>query len=95
MSGILQSNIFFFITSIFVGLLAIGAVVVIFYLVRILRDLRAISKMAKDESAKVVGEMDTVIAKLKNGEAAGRVAVWFSNIFKRSKKVGKKVHPVE
>lgn len=89
MTGILQSNIFFFITSVFVLILIVGAVIVIFYLARILRDLRAISKIAKDETAKVAGEMDMAMAKLKNGEAAGRVAVWFSNIFKK-RKVGKK-----
>jgi hypothetical protein len=89
MNNLLQSNIFFFITSIFVLILIIGAGIVIFYLVRILRDLRAISKLAKDQSTKVAEEIDTAMAKLKNGEAAGRLVWWFSHIFKR-RKVGKK-----
>ncbi|MEK7185585.1 MAG: hypothetical protein AAB726_03115 [Patescibacteria group bacterium] len=49
----MKADIFFFITSAAVIIFTIGIIVVVFYVVRILRDMRHISKTMSQETDKV------------------------------------------
>ncbi len=59
MDTLIQADIFFFITAIAVVVLSIGAGIVIYYLVRILRRIDEIS-------AKVQGETDEIVRDVKD-----------------------------
>jgi hypothetical protein len=54
MTSIIKSDIFFFITTIAVIIVTIGVVVALVYLVQILRDMRDLSRKAKDEGGKII-----------------------------------------
>lgn len=85
MDPILKSEIFFFITSIAVIALSIGAAVVLVYAIRILRDVDHIAKLARDESdliAKDVSELR---------ESAEREGIKISRLARLVKKYFKKI----
>ena len=50
MDSIVKSEIFFFITSIAVIVLSVGAAVVLVYAIRVLRDVDHVAKLVRDES---------------------------------------------
>lgn len=54
MTSIIKSDIFFFITTIAIVVVTIGAVVALVYLVQILRDMRDLSRRAKDEGERII-----------------------------------------
>ena len=58
MGTLVHADIFFFITSIFVVILAIGTGVGLFFLILILRDLRHMSALARAEGDKLVGDIE-------------------------------------
>ena len=60
MQTLIHADIFFFITSIFVVILIIAFVIALFFIIPILKDMRAISRMAKDESEKIVKDIEDV-----------------------------------
>ena len=53
METLIHADIFFFITSIFVGLLIIGVGVALFFVIPILKDLRYLSEIARREGTSV------------------------------------------
>lgn len=57
MSSILKSDIFFFITSVAVVVISIGVIIALFYVVRILRDLKELSHKAKEEGGRIIDDM--------------------------------------
>jgi len=58
MEAILKSDIFFFITSIVVIVLSAVLLVALYYLIKILRDVKEISKIVKNESGLIVKDID-------------------------------------
>jgi len=60
MSDFLKQDIFFFITSVAVILVTLLVVVALYYFVRILRNVDDISATAKEETHKIVSDIDSV-----------------------------------
>jgi hypothetical protein len=58
MSTLIHADIFFFLTSIFVGVLIIGAIIIIVLIIPILRDVRDLSRMVKNEGERIVNDID-------------------------------------
>ena len=57
---ILNTNIFFFITSVVVVLLGIFIALVIFYIIRLLRIINHVADLVVEEGTKVKKDIDTV-----------------------------------
>jgi len=55
---LVHADIFFLITSIFVGVLIVGSAVSLFFIIPILRDLRHLSAVARREGDKIAGDID-------------------------------------
>ena len=55
MSELLHADIFFFITAVVVIIIGVGSAIVLYYLVLILRDIRAITKKVRS-ATDVIGE---------------------------------------
>ena len=74
MSGILQSDIFFFITSVAVVVVAIFAVIVLVYIVRILKNIKDVSDIIKKESMFIAKDIGVLRGAVVDGTAkAGRM----------------------
>ncbi|MES2213606.1 MAG: hypothetical protein V4473_02080 [Patescibacteria group bacterium] len=58
MSSILTSDVFFFVTTIAVVMIAVGVIVALVYIVRILRDVKTLSNKVKDEGQKILSDMN-------------------------------------
>lgn len=86
MESILKSDIFFFVTTIVVAALGIALAIAIIYLIRILRDVKEISKEVKDETKQIVSDVSTFRNDIKSGATAGRVVKSIGALFKRRKK---------
>ena len=54
----LKSDVFFFITSVAIVILTIAILVAFFYLIKILRDFKEVSKKVKDESELIIGDVE-------------------------------------
>ena len=65
MNQLVHADIFFFISSIALVLLTIALLVVLWYLILILRDVRDIADTAKDISGKVGEDFESVRADIK------------------------------
>ncbi len=85
MTGILTSDIFFFITSIAIILITLGFLISIFYLIRILKDASHVVRSVKNKSDSILEDVDEIRAKVKTGEWLQIVMRWFKKI--NSKKV--------
>jgi hypothetical protein len=58
MDTVAKADIFFFVTTIFVGILAVAAIVVAVYVVKILRDLKDISTIVKSETEQIATDVE-------------------------------------
>jgi hypothetical protein len=58
MGEFVHADIFFFITSIFVIVLAVGSAIAFAFVILILRDLRSIASLAKESGEKLAGDLD-------------------------------------
>lgn len=87
MNNIIQADIFFFITSIAVIVSTIGVIIVAVYVVRILRDMKHISKKVSEEGDKIIEDVEHLreVAKAE-GMKVKNIADFFSGIFIRRKK---------
>jgi hypothetical protein len=65
MESILKSDIFFFITSVAVVFLALIFALILVYALRILRDVKQISTIAKDQAQKFSGDLDDLRMKIR------------------------------
>ncbi len=68
MSEVLKANIFFFITGIAVVALAVIFGVILVYLIRIMRDVKDISKVAREQAHLLAGDMDDIRKKVRSAE---------------------------
>jgi len=74
MSEILQSDIFFFITSVAVVLIALFILVALLYIVRILKNIKDVSDVIKKESTFIVKDVGALRGAVVDGTAkAGRM----------------------
>lgn len=87
METIARSDIFFFITTIAVGLLTIVSLVALVYLIKILRNIKDVSDLVKKESYRVVGDIDSVRQNLKS--LTSMIPLGVRRIFRRSKSENK------
>lgn len=86
MDEVLKANVFFFITGISVFAVTLGLLIVIVYLIRILNDIKAISKSVREKSEVILNDVEILREHLKSG-------AWLKSIFdslryKKSGKVG-------
>jgi hypothetical protein len=87
MNEFYKQDIFFFVTTIAVILLTVIAAVGLIYLVKILRDVKYISKKAKTEADILSGELSQLRENVKeNGSKLKYFISFFNNIYKKSKK---------
>ena len=87
MENIIKADIFFFITSIAVIVSTIGVIIVAIYAIRILRDMKHISKKVSEEGDKIIEGVEYMrkAAKAK-GVKIKNVTEFFSGLFNRHKK---------
>ncbi len=65
MENLIQSDVFFFITSIAVVVVTIFILVILWYIVRILKNVKDVSDVIKKESIFVLGDLSSLGAKIK------------------------------
>lgn len=92
METLIQADIFFFITSIFVVVLAAGCAVALYFIIPILKDLRYLSEMARKEGDKLAGDIDALRGAVKEeGVRVKSILDYFLDLFiRRRKSVRKK-----
>lgn len=71
METLIHADIFFFITTIFIVIVGTGLAVVIAYVVPILKNIRRISQIAKEEAEKLAQDIEDVRVAVK--EEAGKL----------------------
>lgn len=67
MEPLLKSDVFFVITTVAVIILTTVVVVALYYLIRILRNVKDVSKMVKDEGGLIKGDIDSAREGFKKG----------------------------
>lgn len=87
MDDILKADIFFFITTIATLVLSVFLAVVFFYTIRILRDVKHISSVAKKESDIITTELSELRENIKSkGTKVKYFLSFFEKIFGGNKK---------
>lgn len=86
MDSILKSDIFFFISSVAVIAIGIGAIIAFFYVINILRDVKDVSRTVKKETTEIAGDLDTMRTRAKNGQIVAGLLGFFKGLFKKKKK---------
>lgn len=86
MESLLKSDIFFFITSIVVIAIGIGIVVAFFYIIRILRDVKDVSKTVKQGTEEMAQDLSLLRTKVKSEGSLVGMTAFFRKLFARSKK---------
>ena len=91
MSNLIQADIFFFITSFSVVVFSFLMIVIFYYVIRILRDIKHISRIAKEESEIISDELSEFRINIKReGAKLKHLSNVFTKVYKKSKKVTKK-----
>jgi len=87
MENFIKADIFFFITSIAVVISTIGVIVVAVYVVRILRDMKHISKKVSEEGDKIIEDVEYLRETAKaEGMKIKNITDFFINLFARRHK---------
>ena len=87
MENIIKADIFFFITSVAVAIFIVGMIIVMIYVIRILNDMKRISKTILKESDKLANDMDSLRGAIKSeGAKARTIANFFLKLFSRRRK---------
>jgi hypothetical protein len=60
MDTVAKADIFFFVTTIFVGILGVVMVIVAVYFIKILRDLKDISSIVKSETEQIAVDVENL-----------------------------------
>lgn len=90
MENIIHADIFFFITSIAVIVFTICLIIIMFYVTRILNDMKHISKTMSQESDKLLNDIDSLRETVKaEGTKVMTIADFFLNLFVRRQKISK------
>ena len=87
MESIIKADIFFFITSIAVAVFIIGMIIAMVYVIRILNDMKRISKTMLKESDKFANDIDSIREAVKSeGAKAKTIANFFLKLFAHRRK---------
>ena len=89
MNEVAKSDIFFFITTIAVVLFTLFLIVGIYYLIKILDDIRYISKKAREGTDIISEDLSDLREKVKNN---GAKVSYFTNFFKKMHNKKKRPH---
>ena len=84
MEEIVKADIFFFISSIFVVIISVVLLAALYYLIRILRDVKEISKNVNNESQLIIKDIGNVRKRIKN--KGHQVASFISKIVSSNSK---------
>lgn len=88
MYDLIQADIFFFITSISVILLTLLLAVIFYYVIKILKDIKHISRIASEESEIISDELSDLRRNIKKeGAKIKHLSNFFTKVHKKSKKV--------
>ena len=91
MGTLIQADIFFFITGIFVIFLTVGFGVALVYIIPILKDMRHLSALAREEGDKLAQDIDELRSAVKEeGMKAKSILGYFLALFTRRKKIGRR-----
>lgn len=86
MTDLLKQDIFFFVTTIFVVLLSIISLIVAYFILRILKNIRSISETAKNETNAIAQDLSDLRENVKSeGVKLKHLSKFFSSIYKRTK----------
>lgn len=69
MNTLIHADIFFFITSIAVVIFAIGTIIVFYYIVRLMKDVKYIAEKIRLESDHVTEDIAAIRERIRNGES--------------------------
>jgi len=86
MNSLIKSDVFFFITSIAVVVIAILLTILIIYLIKVSKDIRYISQKAKTEADNIIQDVSQLRTNLK--EQGGKIkdmAGFFTRFYKPKK----------
>ncbi|MCX6712741.1 MAG: hypothetical protein NTY66_00855 [Candidatus Vogelbacteria bacterium] len=86
METLAKSDIFFFVTTVVVILIGIGAVIAFAYVINILRDVKDVSKTVKRETTEIAGDLDTMRSKAKSGQILAGLYGFIKGLFIKRKK---------
>ncbi len=94
--SLIHADIFFFISTIALVLISIGIVIALFYVIRILRNVREVSEKIKTESGEIVSDLRKLRANLRDEGVKWKhvvdlVRTFFMRKAKRAKKAADKV----
>ncbi|HYC82942.1 MAG TPA: hypothetical protein VEB60_00125 [Candidatus Paceibacterota bacterium] len=89
MDNLIQADIFFFVTTVAVALIALGLSVAIYYAVKILRDVKDISTTVKEESKHLARDIEDLRANARRGMTLAGLVGLFKSASKRARR-GKK-----
>lgn len=91
MESIIHADIFFFVTTLAIIVLAIGFIVLFVYLFRIVKDVQHISKKVREESDRIIGDVEEARLNVKeNGLRITGVVDFIRTLFKRNRTSRKK-----
>ena len=91
METLIHADIFFFITSIFVVFLTVGFGIALVYIIPILKDMRHLSALAREEGDKLTQDIDDLRGAVKEeGMKAKSILDYFLALFMRRQKVSRK-----
>ena len=91
MNSLVKSDVFFFITSIAVVVIAILLTILIVYLIKVSKDIRYISQRAKTEADNIIEDVSKLRSNIK--EQGGKIkdlAGFFSRFYKPKKNKSRK-----
>lgn len=87
MESIIKADIFFFITGMAVAIFTIGMIIVMVYVIRILNDMKRVSKTMLEESGRFASDIDSLREAVKSeGAKARTVANFFLKLFAHRRK---------
>lgn len=88
METLIKADIFFFITSIFIIFLTVGFGVALVYIIPILKDMRHLSALAREEGDKLSEDLDELRSAVKEeGQKAKSIIGYFLALFMKRQKV--------
>jgi hypothetical protein len=86
MDTLIHADIFFFVTTIALVVVTIGICIALFYVIKILRDVRAISETARVESKLIAGDVEKLRNNIRvNGLNFPALFRFFRGIFRHKK----------
>jgi len=86
METLIHADIFFFVSTIALVLIAIALIVVLIYIIKILRTVSAVSDRVKEESSEIIDDLKTLRTSIKQeGVRLSFIKQFFNKIFGRRK----------